>query len=47
VSYTTIWPTLPTYDGNLPKIVSVAENIADNFRSDFALLWCKKRISSV
>ena len=31
VSYTTIWQTLPNYDGNLPKIVSVSENIVDNF----------------
>ena len=36
-----ILPTLPIYDGNLPKIVSVAETIVDKPRGDFASLCCK------
>jgi hypothetical protein len=36
-----ILPTLPIYDGNLPKIVSVAETIVDKTRGDFASLCCK------
>jgi hypothetical protein len=36
-----IQPTLPIYDGNLPKIVSVAEVIVDKSRGDFASLCCK------